>query len=138
MNCQNSAVFELLLNYMYSGSVVIDRSVVTELLKLSNNLLVFLSISQKIQILQIMKLKNYCAEYLERYIDAANCLSVKELANKYNLPALLRKASEFFDSNINGCLLESVDILDYSVNQIKTLLNEPKYQGTIRADVYLK
>ncbi|VDK87426.1 unnamed protein product, partial [Litomosoides sigmodontis] len=125
VNCQNPAVFELLLNYMYSGSVVIDRSSVTDLLKLANNFL-------------ITRVKNYCAEYLDRYMDSANCLSVKELALKYNLPALLKSACDFFDLNINRCLLESTDIVEFSLAQLNALLSEPKYANSISPDIHLK
>lgn len=53
MNCGSPEAFALLLNYMYSGSVVISQSNVIPLLRLANNFLV-------------SKLKNYCAEYLDR------------------------------------------------------------------------
>ncbi|ETN69229.1 BTB/POZ domain protein [Necator americanus] len=125
VNCQHPKAFELLLNYMYSGCVVIDRTTVAELLRLANNFLV-------------TKLKNYCAEYLDRYLDAANSLSVRQLATKYNLPSLLKAASEYFDVNINRCLLESVDILKYPMPQLLKILEDPKYQDVISPDVYLK
>ncbi|VDP15124.1 unnamed protein product [Onchocerca flexuosa] len=87
---------------------------------------------------QITRVKNYCAEYLDRYMDSANCLSVKELALKYNLPALLKSACDFFDVNINRCLLESTDIVEFSLAQLNALLSEPKYANSISPDVHLK
>ncbi|CAI4228433.1 unnamed protein product [Auanema sp. JU1783] len=125
VNSNSPKAFELLLNYMYSGSVVIDRSAVTELLRLANNFLV-------------TKLKSYCAEYLDRYLDAANCLSVKALATKYNLPRLLSASSEYFDANVNRCLLESVDILQYPITQFTAVLEDPKFQDVICPDTHLK
>ncbi|TMS38042.1 hypothetical protein L596_004855 [Steinernema carpocapsae] len=125
VNCQNPTVFELLLNYMYSGSVVIDRSSVAELLKLANNFL-------------IVKLKNYCAEYLDRCMDAANCLSVKKLAAKYNMPTLLKNAVEFFDTNLSKCLLESIDILDFEFAELKTVIADPKNTNKIQPDTHLR
>jgi len=57
VNCTNAAHFDLLLNYIYSGNVTIDQGNVIDLLKLASNFLV-------------TKLKYYCAEYLDRHLDA--------------------------------------------------------------------
>ncbi len=67
VTCQNTDAFEILLNYIYSGDVTLDRRTAIEVLKLANNFL-------------ITKLKCHCAEYLDRNLDAGNCLAVKELA----------------------------------------------------------
>uniref|UniRef100_A0A0N5AUW3 BTB domain-containing protein n=1 Tax=Syphacia muris TaxID=451379 RepID=A0A0N5AUW3_9BILA len=125
VNCQNPAVFELLLNYMYSGSVVIDRSSVMDLLRFANNFLV-------------TKVKNYCAEYLVRHMDEANCITIKELALKYNLPALRDSAMNFFELHINNCLLESTDMVEYSYPQVTAFFSDPRYVSGISPDAHLK
>lgn len=75
---------------------------------------------------------------MERYIDLANCISVKELAIKYNLQELLKKTLDFFDSNINGCLMESPDILNFSIYQLRAIIMDPKHREIIKPDVHFK
>lgn len=65
-------------------------------------------------------------------------MAVKELAAKYNLPALLKSATDYFDDNINRCLLESTDIVEFSLAQLNALLAEPKHSQAIEPDVHLK
>ncbi|PSN51079.1 hypothetical protein C0J52_01507 [Blattella germanica] len=118
VTCQNSEIFQCLLNYMYTGTVVIDKNNVTELLRLANHFLV-------------SKLKSYCAEYLDRYLDISNCLSVKEMAEKYNMPALLKAATLFVqsgepdiprDSHLNGVTEEKIEKCDTCLSIPKTRL----------------
>ncbi|ULT93782.1 hypothetical protein L3Y34_003341 [Caenorhabditis briggsae] len=125
INSKHPQVFELCLNYMYSGNVVIDRGSVSELLRFANDLM-------------MVRLKNYCAEYLDRYLDAANCLSIRSLAQRYNLPGLIKSATDYFDSNLNRCLLESRDIISYTYTQLTRLIGDPKYSDCITPDTYLK
>ncbi|XP_054719541.1 zinc finger protein 26-like [Uloborus diversus] len=110
VTCQNLDAFELLLNYMYTGAVVIDKNNVSELLRLSNHFLV-------------IKLKNYCAEYLDRYLDPSNCLTVKDMAEKYNLPILQKNASAFIHNHILE-VFEQSEILDFNFTKLEAFLKE--------------
>jgi len=109
VTCQNSDIFQCLLNYMYTGSVVIDKNNVTELLRLANHFLV-------------AKLKSYCAEYLDRYLDITNCLSVKEMAEKYNMPALSKASTLFVQVHLNKVILQD-EILTCSLPKIEEFLS---------------
>lgn len=110
ITCQNSDVFQCLLNYMYTGSVVIDKHNVCELLRLANHFLV-------------AKLKNYCAEYLDRYLDVTNCLSVKEMAEKYNMPALSKHATLYVQIHIHD-VMHQEEILSHPLPKIEAFLSD--------------
>lgn len=113
VTCQNLDAFQLLLNYMYTGAIVIDKNNVSELLRLANHFLV-------------LKLKNYCAEYLDRYLDSSNCLSVKDMADKYNLPALQKNVSAFIHSHITE-IFEQNEILEFNINKLESFLREKQW-----------
>ncbi|XP_068082056.1 zinc finger protein 879 [Anabrus simplex] len=113
VTCQNSDVFQCLLNYMYTGSVVIDKNNVAELLRLANHFLV-------------SKIKSYCAEYLDRYLDITNCLSVREMAEKYNMPALLKAATLFIQVNLNKVIHQD-EIRNCPLPKIEAFLSEKSW-----------
>lgn len=116
ITCQNIDAFLLLLNYMYTGAVVIDKNNVSELLRLANHFLV-------------AKLKAYCAEYLDRYLDQSNCLMVKDMAEKYNLPVLLKNASTFIHNHIIDILKQN-EILEFNMSKLELFLKEKQFNVT--------
>ncbi|KAI6175659.1 Zinc finger, C2H2 type [Aphelenchoides bicaudatus] len=117
----NVTAFESLLNYMYSGQIVIDRTNVIDLLKYANELM-------------IIKLKSYCIDYLQRNLDASNCVGVKLLSEKYEIPKLAIKASTFFEQNLNIVLHENPDVLDLDEQDMFDMIS--KYEEAIKPDTY--
>ncbi|XP_063218012.1 uncharacterized protein LOC134528370 isoform X2 [Bacillus rossius redtenbacheri] len=113
ITCQNSEIFSCLLNYMYTGSVVIDKNNVAELLRLANHFLVG-------------KLKSYCAEYLDRYLDVTNCLTVREMAEKYNMPALSKAATVFVQVHVNK-VIQQDELLNSTFTKIESFLSEKSW-----------
>lgn len=111
--CQNLDAFQLLLNYMYTGIVVIDKNNVAELLQLAHNFL-------------IVNVKNYCAEYLDHYLDLSNCLTVNKMAKNYNLTGLQESACMFINNHIIE-ILEQNEILEFTLNELEAFFKEKQH-----------
>uniref|UniRef100_A0A0P4W956 BTB domain-containing protein n=1 Tax=Scylla olivacea TaxID=85551 RepID=A0A0P4W956_SCYOL len=110
---QDPEVFHCLLAYMYTGTVVVDKTNVAELLRLANRLL-------------IAKLKEHCAEYLERYLDATNCLTVRDMATKYNLKALEKTTGTFIQTHLSE-VVEGDEVLEMSHTRLEDFLRCPNW-----------
>ncbi|KAG7158080.1 Kelch-like protein 12-like [Homarus americanus] len=114
ISSQDPEVFRCLLAYMYTGTVVVDKTNVAELLRLANKLL-------------IAKLKEHCAEYLERYLDATNCLTVRDMATKFNLEALEKTTGTFIQAHLSD-IIEGEEVLDLSHTRLEDFLSSPSWQ----------
>lgn len=72
----------------------------------------------------VSKLKNYCAEYLDRYLDVTNCLTVKDLAEKYNMPGLMKNATLYVETHANQIFTESQELLEHNLFKYQSLFND--------------
>ena len=109
INCADNKVFEMVLDYVYTGKVIIDLDVVAELLKLSNQFM-------------IAKLKAYCSEYLERNLFPGNCFWTKELAERCGLQMLGKTAEAYMLANILE-VIEQNEVLEFSVGRMELFLS---------------
>ena len=90
-NVKNYEVFHLVLTYMYTGKISLEKQTVADILDIAH-------------LYSINKLKNYCSEFLERYLRLNNCLKVAELSTRYHLVDLSKQAMSFMTKNFKQIL----------------------------------
>ena len=112
-SCKNYEVFHLVLTYMYTGRVVLDKHNVADILDISHNY-------------AVNKLKNYCSEFLERNLRANNCLNVIELSTKYHLVDLSKQTMAFINKNFKH-IIQYHDIEKMSLIKLQEYLNRAWY-----------
>ena len=107
-------IFEMILTYIYTGSVaVIDLEDIQNLLVAAN-------------MLQVSSLKNFCSNYLQNRLDVSNCIGIYKLADMYNCMELekhskiylLENFCEIFQSkNDEFVNLECEDLCQFLANE---------------------
>lgn len=118
ISCQDPEIFKAFLNYFYTGSISLKKENVGELIRLSHHFLVG-------------KLKAYCADFLERYLDAANALHVKQISEKFQLPSLTKSAMTFIQTNLAEVINHEV-MMDLPPKQIEQFVTEKVYKPACR------
>lgn len=113
VSCNNPYVFHILLDYIYTGKVVIHDSCVSELLRLANKFM-------------ISKLKDHCCEYMERNLNVTNCFSTKDQAVRCGCASLIATVEHFITENI-AMIMKQNEILEFPLSCIEGFLTSKTY-----------
>ena len=109
-NCKNYEVFHLVLTYMYTGKISLDKHTVADILEIAHGY-------------AISKLKSYCSEFLEKYyLRPKDCLTAVELSVKYHLADLGKQALEFIHKHFKQ-VVKYHDIERMSLTKLQEYLN---------------
>ncbi|XP_025190839.1 ring canal kelch homolog [Melanaphis sacchari] len=82
----DSTVLKILLDYIYTGNIEVSDKNVYVLLPAAN-------------LLQLDYVSSVCADCLKTYLDASNCLSIKEFAKLHNSTELLSSSEAFINKH---------------------------------------
>ena len=121
-NCKNYEVFHLVLTYMYTGKISLDKHTVADILEIASGY-------------AVGKLKSYCSEFLERYyLSPKNCLIAVELSAKHHLTDLKKQALKFIHKNFMS-VVKYHDIERMSLTKLQEYLNQSYW---LPAEIVLK
>lgn len=110
----DEAAMELLVDFCYTSTVVVEESNVQTLLPAAC-------------LLQLAEIQDVCCEFLQKQLDPSNCLGIRAFADTHACRDLLRKADKYtqqhFTSvcfnfhvfNLNTLSFNSITLLHYGI-----------------------
>ncbi|XP_027851068.2 ring canal kelch homolog [Aphis gossypii] len=81
----DSTIFLLLIDYIYTGEIMITPENVQVVLAAAD-------------LLQLAYVKQACVEFLQKHLDPSNCLGIKVFADLHNCIELLSKCEKFIEN----------------------------------------
>ncbi|KAI8784660.1 kelch-like protein 12 [Biomphalaria glabrata] len=111
---EQDTVFSTVLDYMYTGSLPLTTETITDVVKISDFLL-------------LDDVREFCQQFLLGLgnLDLSNCLRVRFLAEDHNLPEVAAAAKCIIESRFHDYLIHHEDILELPWVWLVKLLEDP-------------
>ncbi|XP_005093422.1 uncharacterized protein LOC101862928 [Aplysia californica] len=111
---EQDSVFSTVLDYMYTGSLPLSTDTITDVVKISDFLL-------------LDDVRDFCQQFLLDLgnLELSNCLRVKFLAEDHNLPEVATAARSIIEARFHDYLIQHDDILELPWEWLSKLLEDP-------------
>ncbi|XP_069181358.1 gigaxonin isoform X2 [Procambarus clarkii] len=104
--------FELILDFIYTGRVILDNDNIQDILQASDLLL-------------MTDLKELCIRFLMARIDVDNCLGILQFAQQFSCPRLVRFAQDFICQHFkHRQIVRTDEFRNLSEERLKDLLSQ--------------
>ena len=113
---------ELLIEFSYTGTLEINQENVQKLLAGSS-------------LLNIERLRTACSRFLQKQLDSANCIGIKEFATVYSCKYLEETATQFLYQHFLATINHD-EFLQMDYDKVIKLLSSDRIQVRSEEDVY--
>eukprot|EP00794_Sanderia_malayensis_P008164 gene8165-9037_t len=104
-------IFDMLLTFIYTGSVIVDMEKIQHLFVAAN-------------MLQLSSLKNVCSSYLQNKIDTSNCIGLYKFAEAYDCEELHKRTKLFLATNfIEIFQIDNEEFLELDCKTLSQILS---------------
>lgn len=108
VNCLDADIFDMIINYMYTGQISIEHSTVEELLKLADYFI-------------MTKLIEYCIEFLGTKLSLYNCLFTYNLTQSFKLKQLGNLVENWILTHLSE-VCDGTEILNLTLSELQDFL----------------
>ncbi|KAK0041311.1 kelch-like protein 18 [Biomphalaria pfeifferi] len=122
MQSVEPSALEALVNFAYTGRIVIDLNNVQSLLIVAG-------------FLHMQAVKDACTSYLKSKLDSSSCLSVRQFADQYQCPSLVEAANKYIQNNFRHVALSS-DFLSLPKSEVLEILSHDELYVTSEEQVF--
>jgi len=111
---EQDSVFQIVLDYMYTGSLPLSTDTVADVVKIADFLL-------------LDDVRDFCQQFLLDLgnLELSNCLKVRFLAEDHNLPDVASAATNIIEARFHDYLIHHDDVLDLPWELLLKLLKDP-------------